>query len=398
MRLNKDIEKDMELPTADQVHSSAVDKKNTETDILDLHISNQCSSVCNPRKSDAPQLIMDYNADVTAVVGIKVSNNLGNISKTGMGIIKNVTGQWKHQDRKSMRCRSASSHPAVDRNSKRFNGQFTSVHMHNNPSSSSPLESPCPGCIQRVKPENSRRLVVMGAPKVGKSSIVGRFLKGSFDEQYVPTTEDFHRKLYQIKGENYQLDILDASGERSFPAKRRLTILTGDIFLLVCSLDDKESFEEVCSLLNEIIEAKKKLMKSKDDVFVPTVVCGNKLDTEPFGRAVTREDVSKALGQGSVYFETSAKDNTNMEEMFQALVERAGLPMETSPSHHRSVSVRSFQKQRQPRGRGGKENLSPCGAVYPCARRPSFSTDLQTIVGPSLPRKRSKPLEKCHIQ
>lgn len=39
--------------------------------------------------------------------------------------------------------------------------------------------------------------------------------------------EDFHRKLYRIRGEVHQLDVLDTSGNHPFPAMRRLSFLTG---------------------------------------------------------------------------------------------------------------------------------------------------------------------------
>jgi len=70
--------------------------------------------------------------------------------------------------------------------------------------------------------------VVLGAPKVGKTNLVRRFLGGGFEERYVATSEDFHRKMYHIRGKPYLLDILDAAREREFPAKRRLSILTGE--------------------------------------------------------------------------------------------------------------------------------------------------------------------------
>ena len=75
--------------------------------------------------------------------------------------------------------------------------------------------------------KNCYRLVVLGSSKVGKTSIVRRFLTGQFEEQYTPTIEDFHRKIYKIKGEVYRLDILDTSGNNPFPAMSRLSILTG---------------------------------------------------------------------------------------------------------------------------------------------------------------------------
>lgn len=64
---------------------------------------------------------------------------------------------------------------------------------------------------------------------MGKTAIVTRFLGGKFDDCYTPTIEDFHRKLYRIRGEVYQLDILDTSGINPFPAMRRLSFLTGKV-------------------------------------------------------------------------------------------------------------------------------------------------------------------------
>ncbi|MBN3310397.1 RHES protein, partial [Amia calva] len=302
-----------------------------------------------------------------------------------MGIIKTVTSQWRLQERKTLVVRSASTgarYPSPY-------GQVAAVA----------LQDPRLGQVRSVKPQNCRRLVVLGAPMVGKSSLVRRFLRDGFDERYQPTAEDFHRKLFQIRGESYQLDILDASGERGFPAKRRLSILTGDLFLLVFSLDDRRSLEEVRTLLHEVALAKSKLAKPKEQLRVPTVICGNKLDLQPAERVVSRAEVHQALGEGCTYFETSAKENINLEMMFRALAQKGGLPTETGPSQHRKVSIRSYQALRLVR-RGGKANRAAAGeasygAVCPLARRPSFSTDLRLIVGP---RKRSKPLEKCNIQ
>lgn len=78
-----------------------------------------------------------------------------------------------------------------------------------------------------IPAKNCYRMVILGSTKVGKTAIVSRFLNGRFEEQYTPTIEDFHRKLYSIRGDVYQLDILDTSGNHPFPAMRRLSILTG---------------------------------------------------------------------------------------------------------------------------------------------------------------------------
>uniref|UniRef100_A0A665UKB4 Si:dkey-27j5.5 n=1 Tax=Echeneis naucrates TaxID=173247 RepID=A0A665UKB4_ECHNA len=256
-----------------------------------------------------------------------------------------------------------------------------------------------------TKPQNCKRIVVLGAPRVGKTSILRRYLRDGFVEEYSPTSEDFLRKLFRIRGETYQIDILDASRERDFPAKRRLSILTGDIFLLVFSLDDRSSFEEVCTLRREILAAKSKLTKCSVPELcaqpqVPVLVCANKVDLLECEREVSKAEVLQVLGDDCAYFETSAKDSTNLEKVFEALAERGGLPAETGPSQHRKVSLRSYQATRNGRtaGRWSQTRDDPCGALYPLARRPSFSTDLRQVIGPHATRKPGKPRDKCQIQ
>lgn len=58
--------------------------------------------------------------------------------------------------------------------------------------------------------KKSYRLVVVGSPHTGKTSIVNRFLNDRFEERYIPTIENFHRKLYEGRGETHQLKILQA--------------------------------------------------------------------------------------------------------------------------------------------------------------------------------------------
>ncbi|XP_036412987.1 dexamethasone-induced Ras-related protein 1 [Colossoma macropomum] len=260
------------------------------------------------------------------------------------------------------------------------------------------LESSALTLAPAPKPRNCRRVVVLGAPRVGKTSILRRFLREDFEERYEPTREDFHRKLYHIRGEAYQIDILDPAGEREFPAKRRLTILTGDIFLLVLSLDDRGSFDEARSLRSEISQAKSALLRCPaEGARVPVVVCANKADLPAEERAVSRAELLRAFGgkdAACTLFETSAKEGgESLERAFEALAARAGLPVETGPSHHRRVSLRSYRRL----GGGGRKaeaHASPCGALHPLARRPSVNADLRLVLATHGKKRTSKTAKK----
>ncbi|KAG7223758.1 hypothetical protein INR49_026440 [Caranx melampygus] len=327
--------------------------------------------------------------------------------KAGLGILKVATSQWKQE--KKTRSGAAvrqlstanSGHPC-----KRSPlDQLAALVLHGQTRQKQIGHEHRQDALC-TKPQNCKRIVVLGAPRVGKTSILRRYLRDGFVEEYSPTSEDFLRKLFRIRGETYQIDILDASRERDFPAKRRLSILTGDIFLLVFSVDDRGSFEEVCALRTEILAAKSKLTKSSVPEQcaprVPLLICANKVDLQESEREIPQSEVLQALGDDCAYFETSAKDSTNLEKVFETLAKRGGLPTETGPSQHRKVSLRSYQAIRSGRvaGRGSQApgRDDPCGALYPLARRPSFSTDLRQVIGPHTGRKPGKAREKCQIQ
>ncbi|XP_076461059.1 GTP-binding protein Rhes-like isoform X2 [Babylonia areolata] len=232
-------------------------------------------------------------------------------------------------------------------------------------------------------PENCYRLVILGSAKVGKTSLVQRFLFNRYDDNYTPTIEDFHRKVYRIRGVPYRLDILDTSGIHPFPAMRRLSFITGDLFVLVFAIDNKESFQEVIQLREQIVECKKQCHKVGVPhlLHVPMVIVANKCDRESH-RVIDPGDVEALLaGQANcTCVETSAKKNSNVDEVFKQLFSMAHLPVEMSPSMHRKVTP--MYEGRSGAQQGGRlvsirrKMSDACGAVAPNVRRPSIRTDL----------------------
>ncbi|XP_021208065.1 GTP-binding protein Rhes [Bombyx mori] len=245
-------------------------------------------------------------------------------------------------------------------------------------------------------PKNCFRLVMLGSARVGKTSLVARFLGTKFEDSYTPTIEDFHRKLYRIRGEVYQLDLLDTSGNHPFPAMRRLSFLTGDLFVLVFAMDSRESFEEVIRLREQILETKASASSSnrgrRQVPRVPMAIAGNKCDKEL--KTVQAEEAHAyctTQDSACVFVETSAKKNSHVDDLFYELFVVANLPLEMAPNHHKRVSTAfgspctlpptSSQSNRSKKCTLSiKRRLSDaCGVVAPNVRRPSIRTDLMIM-------------------
>merc|ERR1711915_426796 len=93
-----------------------------------------------------------------------------------------------------------------------------------------------------------------GAGGVGKSSLVLRFVKGTFRESYIPTIEDTYRQVISCNKNICTLQITDTTGSHQFPAMQRLSISKGPAFILVYSITSRQSIEELKPILEVIGE------------------------------------------------------------------------------------------------------------------------------------------------
>ena len=103
------------------------------------------------------------------------------------------------------------------------------------------------------------RILVLGAPKTGKTSIVKQFLYDEFSDVHTETTGDMYcGKFEDISGNVITFDIEDVGGKYvyNFPSMGTVSLNSADAFLLVFSLDDPSTFEEIYKLKEMINEAK----------------------------------------------------------------------------------------------------------------------------------------------
>lgn len=154
------------------------------------------------------------------------------------------------------------------------------------------------------------------------------------------TVEDLVKKKFLINDTPFEVEIMDTSGNISFPAMRRLSIKSANGFLLVYSLTDEESIAQTKDLLAEIAE-----IRCDDASRLPIVVVGNKLDlVAPSEAAVEEVDhLSDFNFDGNLrHFQVSAKTGENIVEMFEGLAKLSNLVPLTS--HHNWVALPSLVK------------------------------------------------------
>lgn len=115
-------------------------------------------------------------------------------------------------------------------------------------------------------------------------------------------------------GETCLLDILDTAGQEEYSALRDQYTRTGDCFLLVYSVTDRQSFDEAEAIFNF-------LKKIRDaDTASPTVLVGNKVDLTGERTVTTDEGTTLAENLGIPFIETSAKTYHNVVNAFETLI------------------------------------------------------------------------------
>lgn len=199
----------------------------------------------------------------------------------------------------------------------------------------------------RVMPEQSNdyRVVVFGAGGVGKSSLVLRFVRGTFRESYIPTIEDTYRQVISCNKQVCTLQITDTTGSHQFPAMQRLSISKGHAFILVYSITSRQSLDELKPIYDEIVEIK------SDLEHIPVMLVGNKCDE--FNREVpTSECAELAKRWNCAFLETSAKTNHNVKELFQEL-----LQLEKRRTMSLQLETKKTKSQKRKEKLKGKCNL-----------------------------------------
>ena len=149
------------------------------------------------------------------------------------------------------------------------------------------------------------KIIIVGDSGVGKTSLAMKGTQDYFEEMYSPTVGyEILTFCLKINGKSIQLEIWDTCGQETYRSLIKSFYRKVSLAILVYSIDNENSFNNLETWLNEI--------KSQSNPETKIFLIGNKADLED------RRNISFETGQQfskahsiNYFIETSAKTGFN---------------------------------------------------------------------------------------
>ena len=161
------------------------------------------------------------------------------------------------------------------------------------------------------------KIILAGEGAVGKTTLINRFVTGSFSTDYKATIGvAIFSKLLEIDGMEVSLQIWDIAGQTLFRNLRTRFFQNAKGALLVYDLTMPSTLANLNKWINDI--------KNVTNA-IPFVLIGNKVDLTEL-QSITTEEVNKFINEHQedikTHFQTSALSEENVEEAFTEISRR----------------------------------------------------------------------------
>ena len=157
------------------------------------------------------------------------------------------------------------------------------------------------------------KLLIIGESGVGKTCLLLRFTEDSFTANHLTTIGiDFKIKIINLENKLIKLQIWDTAGQERFRTITKTYYKGAHGIILTYDVTDQNSFKNIRNWIKQI--------EANAQSNVCKVLVGNKCDKTD--RVVTEEEGKKLADDFQMmFFETSAKSNKNVTEVFNFLTQ-----------------------------------------------------------------------------
>ena len=158
------------------------------------------------------------------------------------------------------------------------------------------------------------KILLLGDSAVGKSCLLLRYCDESFQDIHLATIGlDFRLKTLNLdNNKKIKAQIWDTAGQDRFRAITKNYYRGANGILLIFDITDRSSFEHIRNWIEQIKE------EAPEQIIIYLV--GNKIDNQN-NRVVTNEEAKKLAEEFKLkYYETSAKNNINVDTTFLDLI------------------------------------------------------------------------------
>jgi small GTP-binding protein len=168
------------------------------------------------------------------------------------------------------------------------------------------------------KPSNYQyifKLILIGNSGVGKSCILQRYMKHTFEESYKCTIGvDFLMKSIVINGQTVKLQLWDTAGQEKYKSMVSSYYRGANVALIVFDITNHQSFDSLPMWIENFY---KNGPEQKNIILI-----GNKKDLADLRQVTQQEAEAFSETNNMMYFETSAKEGDNIEYIFNYAAEK----------------------------------------------------------------------------
>ncbi|KAH7829719.1 Rab21a [Monocercomonoides exilis] len=153
------------------------------------------------------------------------------------------------------------------------------------------------------------RVVFLGEGRVGKTSLIMKYVKNVFTEKQESTTEaqNFEQRV-KVDDSFVPLDIWDTAGQERYHSLGPIYYREAKGAILVYDITDIDSFVKVKKWVKEL--------HAMVGTNIAIAICGNKIDREREKVVDLSEAEAYAASVGATHFTTSAKTGKGVQEAF----------------------------------------------------------------------------------